>query len=38
MTATLTIDGIRSLMLKAGPPHATEVVVAVHGKPGSSED
>jgi pimeloyl-ACP methyl ester carboxylesterase len=43
MTATLTetiltVDGIRSPMLQAGPPHATEAVVYVHGNPGSSQD
>jgi alpha/beta hydrolase fold len=43
MTATLTrtvlaVDGIRSPMLQAGPPQATEAVVFVHGNPGSSQD
>jgi pimeloyl-ACP methyl ester carboxylesterase len=43
MTATLTqtiltVDGIRSPMLQAGPPHADEAVVFVHGNPGSSQD
>ena len=43
MTATLTetvlaVEGIRSPMLQAGPPHAEEAVVFVHGNPGSSQD
>lgn len=43
MTATLTetiltVDGIRSPILQAGSPHATEAVVFVHGNPGSSQD
>jgi pimeloyl-ACP methyl ester carboxylesterase len=43
MTATLTqtiltVDGIRSPLLQAGPPQATEAVVFVHGNPGSSQD
>lgn len=43
MTATLTetmltVDGIRSPILQAGPPHAGEAVVFVHGNPGSSQD
>jgi pimeloyl-ACP methyl ester carboxylesterase len=43
MTATLTetiltVDGIRSSMLQAGPPQATEAVVFVPGNPGSSQD
>ena len=38
MTATLTVDGIRSPILQAGSPHATEAVVVVHGNPGSSQD
>jgi pimeloyl-ACP methyl ester carboxylesterase len=43
MTATLTetvlaVDGIRSPMLQAGPPQATEAIVFVHGNPGSSQD
>ena len=35
---TLTVDGIRSPMLQAGSPQATEAVVFVHGNPGSSQD
>jgi hypothetical protein len=43
MTATLTetiltVDGIRSPLLQAGLPQATEAVVFVHGNPGSSQD
>jgi pimeloyl-ACP methyl ester carboxylesterase len=43
MTATLTqtiltVDGLRSPMLQAGPPQATEAIVFVHGNPGSSQD
>jgi pimeloyl-ACP methyl ester carboxylesterase len=45
MTATLTqtqtiltVDGLRSPMLHAGPAEATEAVVFVHGNPGSSQD
>src|SRR4029453_4229378 len=43
MTATLTetmltVDGVRSPMLQAGPLHAEEAVVFVHGNPGSSQD
>ena len=34
----LTVDGIRSPILQAGPPHAGEAVVFVHGNPGSSQD
>jgi pimeloyl-ACP methyl ester carboxylesterase len=42
-TTTLTrtvldVDGIRTPMLQAGPPDATEAVVFVHGNPGSSQD
>jgi pimeloyl-ACP methyl ester carboxylesterase len=41
MTATLTqtiltVDGLRSPLLQAGPAEATEAVVFVHGNPGSS--
>lgn len=35
---SLTVDGIRSPMLQAGPPDAGEAVVFVHGNPGSSQD
>jgi pimeloyl-ACP methyl ester carboxylesterase len=43
MTSTLTqtiltVDGVRSPMLQAGPAEATEAVVFVHGNPGSSQD
>jgi pimeloyl-ACP methyl ester carboxylesterase len=43
MTATLTqtiltVDGVRSPLLQAGPAEATEAVVFVHGNPGSSQD
>lgn len=34
----LTVDGVRSPVREAGPPHAREAVVFVHGNPGSSED
>jgi hypothetical protein len=34
----LTVDGLRSPMLQAGPPHATEAVVFGHGNSGSSQD
>lgn len=36
--STLEVDGVRSLVLQAGPPEASEAVVFVHGNPGSSED
>lgn len=32
------VDGVRSLVRTAGPEHAREAVVLVHGNPGSSED
>jgi pimeloyl-ACP methyl ester carboxylesterase len=32
------IDGVETLVRQAGPPHASEAVVFVHGNPGSSED
>jgi pimeloyl-ACP methyl ester carboxylesterase len=37
-TRTIQVQGVRSLVRYAGPAHATEAVVFVHGNPGSSED
>ena len=34
----ITVDGIRSPMIEAGPPDAPEAAVFVHGNPGSSKD
>jgi pimeloyl-ACP methyl ester carboxylesterase len=33
-----TIDGVTTTVLEAGPPDATEALVAVHGNPGSAEE
>lgn len=35
---TVTVDGVRSPVLQAGDPSATEAVVFVHGNPGPKED
>jgi pimeloyl-ACP methyl ester carboxylesterase len=37
-SGSITVDGIRSPVLSAGPPDADEAVVFVHGNPGPSED
>jgi pimeloyl-ACP methyl ester carboxylesterase len=37
-TGEVTVDGIRSPLLQAGPPRAREAVVFVHGNPGCSHD
>lgn len=37
-TASVTVDGVRSPVLEAGPADATEAVVFVHGNPGVAED
>ena len=37
-TATISIDGIRTPVIEAGPADAAEAVVFVHGNPGSSND
>src|SRR5690242_9679613 len=37
-TATISVDGIRSPLIEAGPADATEAVVFVHGNPGSTRD
>jgi pimeloyl-ACP methyl ester carboxylesterase len=34
----VTVAGVRTPYLTAGPPHADEAVVFVHGKPGPAED
>jgi pimeloyl-ACP methyl ester carboxylesterase len=35
---TISVDGIRSPVIEAGPAEATEAVVFVHGNPGSTRD
>jgi pimeloyl-ACP methyl ester carboxylesterase len=35
---SISVDGIRSPLLEAGPPKAVEAVVFVHGNPGSTAD
>jgi pimeloyl-ACP methyl ester carboxylesterase len=37
-TGELTVDGVRSPLIEAGPGAAAEAVFFVHGNPGSSED
>lgn len=37
-TTDVTVDGVRSPVLHAGDPNASEAIVFVHGNPGSSED
>lgn len=37
-SGSVEVDGIRSPLLQAGPPDATEAVVFHHGNPGSRED
>lgn len=37
-SGSVEVDGIRSPLLQAGPPDATEAVVFHHGNPGSCED
>jgi pimeloyl-ACP methyl ester carboxylesterase len=37
-TTTVTVNGVRSPVLQAGDPVATEAVVFVHGNPGPAED
>jgi pimeloyl-ACP methyl ester carboxylesterase len=37
-TTTVTVDGVRSPVLEAGPAGAAEAVVFVHGNPGVAED
>jgi pimeloyl-ACP methyl ester carboxylesterase len=37
-TASVTVDGVRSPVLHAGPTDATAAVVFVHGNPGPAED
>ncbi len=34
----MTVDGISTPVMEAGPPDATEAVVFIHGNPGSSRD
>jgi pimeloyl-ACP methyl ester carboxylesterase len=34
----VVVGGVRSPVLQAGPPEATEAVVFVHGNPGPAED
>lgn len=38
VTTDVTVDGVRSPVLMAGDPDASEVVVFVHGNPGPKED
>jgi pimeloyl-ACP methyl ester carboxylesterase len=38
ITTTVTVDGVRSPVLQAGDPAATDAVVFVHGNPGPKED
>lgn len=37
-TSRVTVDGVASPVLEAGPAHAPEAVVFVHGNPGSGTD
>jgi pimeloyl-ACP methyl ester carboxylesterase len=37
-TRQVVVGGVRSPVLQAGPPEATEAVVFVHGNPGPAED
>jgi len=37
-TRFITVDGVRSSSLSAGPSGAAEAVVFVHGNPGPGED
>ncbi|HET6509438.1 MAG TPA: alpha/beta fold hydrolase [Baekduia sp.] len=37
-TTSVTVDGVRSPVLEAGPADAAEAVVFVHGNPGVAED
>jgi pimeloyl-ACP methyl ester carboxylesterase len=37
-TAEITVDGVRSPVLQAGPSDSREAVVFVHGNPGPSQD
>ncbi len=37
-TTTVTVNGVRSPVLQAGEPDASEAVVFVHGNPGPKED
>jgi pimeloyl-ACP methyl ester carboxylesterase len=38
VAAVVRINGVETLVRQAGPAHAREAVVLVHGNPGSSED
>ena len=37
-TSTITVSGVRTPVIEAGPREATEAVLFVHGNPGSSTD
>ena len=37
-TVEVSVRGVRSLVLTAGPPDGAEAVVFVHGNPGPADD